>query len=159
MSSHPSLKLPVLLNELIASGVWPTENPNMQEIEPLLGQDAARQLSPEDDRIVLMAPPFHTIGDEVRGGNDFWRSGVSNPGEIDYNKALIIADFGLGSDSPIILYYDVTDSPTIMYLRWIGNGQNTLQRWVQTHATFDDFAAAVGLHRMHAEQNGARARD
>ena len=68
---------------------------------------------------------------------------------IDYDKALIIADFGLGSDSPIILYYDSLDSPTVMYLRWSGNGQHIRHQWVETHATFDDFASAVGLDQMH----------
>ena len=49
---------------------------------------------------------------------------------IDYDKALItIADFGLGSDSPIILYYDSLDSPTVMYLRWSGNGQHIRHQW------------------------------
>ena len=152
MSDCTSYKLPLLLNELIELGVWPTGNPNGQELKPLLGKEAARQLSPEDDRIVLMTPPFHTIGDELRGGNYFWQSGVSNPNEIDYDKALIVADFGLGSDSPIILYFDPMDAPRIMYLRWSGNGPNIRHQWVETHTTFDKFATAVGLDRIRAER-------
>ena len=97
------MKLPPLLNQLIESGVWPPANSITLEFHPCLGKEAARQLSPDDDRIVLMTPPFHTIADELRQGNSFWKTGVSNPTEIDYDKALVIADFGLGSDSPIIL--------------------------------------------------------
>ena len=146
--------LPSLLTEMIASGVWPTGNPNLQELKPILGADAAHMISSQDDRIVLMPPPFHTIADEVRGGNHFWETGVTNPNQIDYDKALIIADFGMGSDSPIVLYYERKDSARVMYLRWIGNGQNIRHEWVETHRTFDDFAVAVGLSRMHAEQSG-----
>lgn len=156
MSDGPEFRLPSLLNELIESGIWPTSTPNMQELKPLLGKDAARQVSPDDDYIVLQTPPFHTIGDEVRGGNGFWLSGVSNPNEIDYNRALIIADFGLGSDSPIILYYDTEDSPRVMYLCWIINGQDIRHRWIETHTTFDQFATAVGLDRVPAEQTDER---
>src|SRR5262245_18126993 len=110
-------ELPAMLAKLIESGVWPTTNPNSQELRPLLGKDAAQKLSREDDRIVRMTPPFHTIGDEVRCGNALWKNGVTTPEEINYDKALIFADFGLGSDSPIILYYELPDSPNVMYLR------------------------------------------
>jgi hypothetical protein len=143
-------EIPAGLSNLIKSGVWPDESSNLQEFNPLLGEQAAHALSPDDDRIVLMPPPFHTIADEVRGGNDFWRSGVTNPDEIDHERAVIIADFGLGSDSPIILYYHTADSPSVMYLRWIGDGEHIRHQWVETHASFDDFAAAVGLDQMHA---------
>src|SRR3954471_5282000 len=88
-------RLPSMLCNLIDSGIWPTDNTNRQELKPLLGKEAAQKLSAEDDRIILMAPPFHTIADEVRGGNHFWTIGVTNADEIENDKALIIADFGL----------------------------------------------------------------
>jgi hypothetical protein len=140
--------LPVGLTALIESGVWPTDNLNMQELKPLLGKKAAQALSAEDDRIVLMSPPFHTIADEVRGGNDFWTCDITNVGEIYYENALIIADFGIGSDSPIILYYGNPECPSVMYLRWTGNGENIQHKWIETHASFDDFAVAVGLDQI-----------
>ena len=123
--------LPSLLTEMIESGVWPTVNPNLQELKPILGKDAAHELSSEDDRIVLMPPPFRTIGDDVRGGNRFWKTGVTNPKQIDYDRALIIADFGMGSDSPIVLYHHPQDAPRVMYLRWMGNGQDIRHEWVE----------------------------
>lgn len=156
MTEVPTLPLPSLLTEMVNSGVWPTGNPNLQELKPILGKEAAHKLSSQDDRIVLMPPPFHTIGDEVRGGNRFWETGVTNPKQIDYDKALIIADFGMGSDSPIVLYYEPKKSARVMYLRWIGNGQNIRHEWTETHRTFDDFAVAVGLSKMHAERSGER---
>lgn len=142
-------QLPAELTALIESGIWPTVSSNRQELEPLLGKAAACQLSPDDERIVLMVPPFHTIADEVRGGNNLWTSGLTNTGEIDYEKALIIADFGLGSDSPIILYYEVSEKPSVMYLRWTGNGEDIRHDWVKTHHSFADFATAIGLAGLH----------
>ena len=56
---------------------------------PILGSDEAHKLSPDDDRLVMMKPPFHTIADEVAGGNDFWVTGLTNPNDIDYDKAVI----------------------------------------------------------------------
>ena len=114
-------------------------------VDPLLGEEAAQKLSPEDDRIILMPPPFHTIADEVEDVNDFWTTGVTNPSEIDYSKALIIADFGLGSDSSIVLYYGATAAPSVLYLKWEGSGNAIRHKWVETHSSFDDFVDATGL--------------
>lgn len=144
------LKIPETLCRLIESGIWPNADTPWQEInrqdcDPILGVEAAHALSPEDNRIVMMKPPFHTIADEVAGGNKFWVTGVTNATEIDYEKAVVIADFGIGSDSPIILLYRDMDPPIIMYLRWSGNGNNIQHKWTQTHESFEDFAVAVGL--------------
>ena len=142
------LEIPALLVELIDRGVWPrsAEEVNSQNLQPILGKEAARMLSPDDDRIVLMAPPFHTISDEVRGGNIFWNKDLTNVGEIDYGKAVIVADFGFGSDSPIILYYAKENQiPVVMCLRWQGNGADITHAWIQTHSTFGQFATDVGL--------------
>lgn len=74
---HPH-KLPTDLTALIESSFWPSVESNRQELEPLLGETAAHKLSPDDDRIVLMVPPFHTIADEVRGGNELWTRDLTN---------------------------------------------------------------------------------
>jgi hypothetical protein len=149
------LKIPEALCRLIESGVWPNaETPwqqiSLQNIYPVLGREAAHALSPDDDRIVMMKPPFHTIADEVAGGNKFWVADLTNVDEIDYGKAVIIADFGMGSDSAIILYYSDTDSPVVMCLRWSNDGNNIQHKWIQTHKSFEDFAVAVGLGKTHA---------
>lgn len=140
----PSLQLPASLQKLIDSPAWPV-GIGMQEITPILGASAARKLSSIDDHIILMPPPFHTIADEVNDGNTFWTDFLTNVGEIDYTKALIIADFGMGTDSPIILYYD-TPEPSVMYLHWSGGGNVPVQhKWVRTHRSFDEFAIDIKL--------------
>lgn len=93
-----------------------------------------------------MPAPFDTIADEVKSGNTFWTVGVSNPSQIDYSLALIIADFGIGSDSPIILYYAAPQSPSVMFLQWSGGGDTEIRHnWVETHKSFEDFANAIGI--------------
>jgi hypothetical protein len=144
------LRIPEALCRLVDAGVWP-KSEGHQELNPILGPDAAHVLSPIDDRIILMSPPFHTIADDIVGGNSWWLDGVSNPNEIDYEAAVIVADFGLGSDSPIILYYGDDDSPVVMYLRWMGDLGDKRQRWVKTHESFAEFARAVGLTEMAAD--------
>jgi len=148
------LRLPDAIQRLIDSGVWPAGPAAVgkQELCPVIGEEQAHKVSPDDDRIVLMAPPFHTIQDEVEGGNEFWTAGLSNVGEIDYRKALIIADFGVGSDSPIILYFNAR-APVVMYLKWTIKDRTPQHSWVQTHTSFNAFAEDVGLTERKTEKN------
>ncbi len=80
---------------------------------------------------------------------------LTNVGQIDYERALIIADFGMGSDSPIILYYETTSEPVVMYLKWTWHGRKPSHSWKQTHSSFEDFAADVGLIESNAQQASA----
>jgi hypothetical protein len=146
------LPIPALLAQLIAADLW-TPTGTLCGGMFNLGENAARKLSLDDEQLVLMPPPFHSIADEVRGGNAWWMTDLTNVGEIDYEKALIIADFGMGSDSPIILYYDRIDEPVIMYLRWIWNKRKPSHSWTKTHSSFRDFAFGVGLLETQAQQD------
>ncbi len=148
------LALPDLLTELIAMGKW-TPTGTLCGGMYDLGVDAARRLSPDDDQLVLMPPPFHSIADEVQGGNSWWMTYMTNVGEIDYEKAVIIADFGMGSDSPIILYYELINEPCVMYLKWTWNDRKPIHTWTKTHQSFRDFAADVGLIKFKEAQQDA----
>jgi hypothetical protein len=137
-------QIPNLLSELIERQAWTLpESPPSLIVD--LGAEAAHRLSPEDNHLILMPPPFHTIADEIEDGNTFWEADLSNVGEIDYSKALIIADFGLGSDSPIILYYEQPDHAKVMYLKWVITNHQAEHCWITTHSNFRDFAIDVGL--------------
>ena len=92
-----------------------------------------------------MRPQSHTIADEVAAGNEFRHRDLSNVGEIDYDKALIIADYAAGLGSPIILYCDPNPSPVVMYLKWCIEGRAAPPSWCQPHEWLDEFAAAMGL--------------
>ncbi len=139
-------ELPKSLINLIQLGIWPSskKDAHKQNLKPILGKDAACKLSKDNDRIYLEGPPFITIEEEAIS-NRFWYDELTNVGEIDYKKAVIIGDFGIGSDSAIILYYGNTHKPSIMYLKWSFKANNIHHSWVETHSCFDDFAIEVGL--------------
>jgi len=62
----------------------------------------------------------------------------------DPERALLIGDFGLGSDSPIILDYARNPSrPPVLRLRWGPQGQGN--EWVQGACDFEEFAEVLGL--------------
>lgn len=139
--------LPRSLVMLVNKGIWPNtgEGELNQHLNPLLGKEAAQKLSQDNNVIHLFRPPFATIAEEATStsiAHQFWLESLTNVGEIDYEQSLIIADFGIGSDSPIILNYEHSQEPRVMYLKWFGSGEHT---WVCTHESFDAFAYDVGL--------------
>ena len=152
------LPLPPLLSQLIAAGIWPTDAKAGwgQYERPLASRERVRRFAPEEDEIHLWVPPFRTIADEVASAsdvvvNEFWkRQGALD--EIIAEKALILGDFGLGSDAPIILNYaiDAIDRP-VFRLRWLPN-QPT--KWVQGACNFDEFASILGLDCGSCITNG-----
>ena len=129
-------QIPVELIRLINEGIWSRQKQ--------FHRDIVHKISPDDHEIVLESPPFHTIQDEVEDGNLFWTEGLTNVGKIDYSRAVIIADFGLGSDSPIILYYEEKEEASVMYLKW-SSSEPHIHSWEETHKTFKDFAVEIGL--------------
>jgi hypothetical protein len=152
------LPIPPLLSQLIAAGVWPSDGKAGwgQYERPLASRERVREFAPEESEIHLWLPPFHTIADELASAsvvvvNEFWkRHGALD--EISADKALILGDFGLGSDAPIILNYavDAVDPP-VFRLRWLPNQPTT---WVQGARNFDEFASILGLTRGSCITNG-----
>lgn len=117
------LPLPIGLTRLIEAGVWPSsDGPSItvQEFNPLVPADRVRRFAEEESLICLQPPPFTTIAQHQAGdgAGDFWeRFGAVD--QIVPEKALIIGDFGLGSDSPIILDFARNPSnPPVLRLRW-----------------------------------------
>jgi hypothetical protein len=132
---------------LIGAGVWPSsDGPSMteQQFRPIIAADRVRRFAAEESLICLLPPPFWTIAREKAGGGagDFWeRFGALD--QIVAEKALIIGDFGLGSDAPIILDFARNASnPPVLRLRWGADRQND---WVQGAQDFDEFAQILGL--------------
>ena len=60
---------------------------------------------PGESEIWLDAPPFHTVDRD----NLQWFEQFREPGQIDFAKAVIIGDFGPGSDAPIVI--DFSNEP------------------------------------------------
>jgi hypothetical protein len=128
------LPLPAGLSRLFAAGVWPSaDGPSMndQQLHPIIAADRVRRFAADETLIFLQPPPFPTIV-KVRaagGAGDFWeRFGALE--QIDPERALLLGDFGLGSDSPIILDYARNpSSPPVLRLRWVPRDQGN--EWVQ----------------------------
>jgi hypothetical protein len=118
---------------------------NEQQLHPIILADRVPKFASEETLICLQPPPVPTIAKEraAGGAGDFWeRFGALD--QIDPERALIIGDFGIGSDSPIILdYARNASSPPVLRLRWGPQGQGN--KWVQGACDFDEFAAMLGL--------------
>ena len=118
---------------------------NEQQLHPIVSADRVRRFAAEETLICLQRPPFRTIA-KVRaagGAGDFWeRFGALD--QIDPERALIIGDFGLGSDSPIVLDYARNSSnPPVLRLSWGPRGEGN--EWVEGARSFDEFAEMLGL--------------
>jgi hypothetical protein len=142
--------LPVGLTRLIDAGVWPgTNGPSMteQQHSPIVSAERVRLFAPDESLICLQPPPFHAIADEVRGGGsgDFWTR-FGSLRQIVPAEALIIGDFGLGSDSPVVLDFNRNKlDPPVLRLRWVGDGPDARTEWVQGARGFEEFAQMLGL--------------
>ena len=143
-----SLPLPKRLTSLIESGLWPRTHAEAQRqnLHSLVSVDRIHLFAPEEDGIYLAGPPFCTIADRVadqRQGT-FW-SKWGALGEISPDLAIDIGDFGLGSDTCIVLdYRQDRTNPSVMRLKWQNPRPNT---WVRCAETFDEFADMLGLDK------------
>jgi hypothetical protein len=140
--------LPQTLTRLVAAGIWPSaDGASMlaQQSHPLIGADRVRRFAADESVICLWPPPFRTIAQErVAGGaGEFWeRFGALD--QIDPEWALIIGDFGLGSDSPVILDFARGPyNPPVFRLRWGPRGEGN--EWVLGARDFHEFVALLGL--------------
>ena len=142
--------LPTGLARLIAARVWPSRTgPSMteQQFKPLVPAERVQRFAPDETLICLAPPPFGTIAAErdAGGSGDFWpRFGALH--QIEPEKAIVIGDFGLGSDSPIVLDYSRNAAdPRVLRLRWTGNGPDVMTEWVEGARSFDHFVELLGL--------------
>jgi hypothetical protein len=139
-----SLRLPKRLLALIESGQWPRTHAEAgkQNLHSLVPPERIHLFAPEEDTIYLLAPPFRTIAERMSGADGFWSKWGALE-EISPELSVDIADFGLGSDSPIVLDYRQDHSnPAAIRLKWLKPKPNT---WVQCANSFDEFADMLGL--------------
>ena len=138
------LPLPQGLLNAIASGRWPRsgEESGKQELMRLFPKDRIQRLAPDEDRVYLYPPPFHTVARVLRDDTFYRRFGAIE--QIDPALTVEIGDFGLGSDAPIALdYRNTQESPQVIRLRWPGGGLPN--QWEVMSPDFDSFARTLGL--------------
>ncbi len=139
------IEIPRLLNELVAEGHWPASGAeaNRQNFAPLVSDERVRLLAPDQNLIYLNAPPFLTVRESALD-NPAWCEPWSDPSGIEFDLAIDIGDFGIGSDSPILLdYRQNLEIPRVIRLQWSSDG--SANRWVPTAEDFPSFVRALGL--------------
>ena len=138
------LPLPNRLVALIDSGLWPlTKEEEMhQNIHSLVSSERIHLFAPEEDRIYFVRPPFHTIAELAISNAKFWSKWGALE-EISPELSLDVGDFGLGSDSAIVLdYRQDRNNPSLIRLKWQKAQPNT---WVRCAENFDQFADMLSL--------------
>jgi hypothetical protein len=136
------LVIPLRLVELAESRRWPSD------VEESLTGEAVQSVFPDERYVHLESPPFTTIAADIgRFGSTFWGDAMGAPDEIDSSKAVIIGDFGRGSDAPIVLDYRENDLvPFVRRLKWnFVAPRMTDNHWVLVASSFDEFAELLGL--------------
>ncbi len=138
------LLIPDLLQDALDAGKWPrTANEALkQNLRSLVSEERIRQVAPDESKIYLYAPPFATLARALVGGDFYVRFGALD--QLVPELAIAIADFGMGSDSPILLdYQHDRTTPSVIRLWWPGGGSPN--RWVMIAPDFKSFVESLGL--------------
>ena len=139
------LPVPPRLLALMDRGLWPRTSAEelKQNLKSLVPKERVQSFAPEEDRIYLIKPPFDTVA-KARSAREskFWSSHGALEG-IAPDLCVIIADFGLGSDSPVLLdYRQDRFNPAVIRLQWRKPQPNV---WVCCANDFNEFADKLGL--------------
>lgn len=142
------LKLPPLLDTLLTEGRWPRthEEQLAQNLRPYVSAERVRSVAPDETgRLSLYKPPFAPVGRRT-DPHDFYNWPSSDPEGIDYELAIMIGDFGLGSDAPIALdYRNGPANPSVIRLRYNPDSPPLVGKWVVMSPDFPSFVSALGL--------------
>jgi hypothetical protein len=146
------MKIPDELHALIAEGIWPRDHAASlaQNNRSVIPSEVIQRFAPDEERLFLYPPPFCTPQQGIdRRPGSFWLDPRSATNEIDPALALVIGDFGLGSDAAIILDYRTQEfDPKVLRLRWAEEGNH----WVECAKTFSEFAAYLRESKSTTEQ-------
>jgi hypothetical protein len=111
-------------------------------------------IMPGESEIWLFGPPFRAIDQD----NLEWFEQFREPGQIDFAKAVIIGDFGPGSDAPIVVDFS-TDPAQVKALHITfypnpgagraagaeGASFRLEGHWVTLASSLEEFARALSL--------------
>jgi hypothetical protein len=135
-----------LIETMIEAGRWPTE----REYQLVASGQTVTSLAPHESEIRLARPPFHTLEED----NLDWFERFRHPDEIDFSQALVVGDFGIGSDNPIVLDYS-SSPPAVKALTfsaspnpaWSGSGRRFLieGHWFVVYPTLEEFVRKLGI--------------
>jgi hypothetical protein len=147
-------ELPAIVGEMLRLGTWPTDDSDYFVVSPV-PEHLVRAVLPDESGFCLLAPPFRTLElDERISHSRWWKKwleGFRHTDEIDYSKAVMVADFGPGSENPIVLDYRRTP-PQVMALACVfhrdapGSGRGEWEgHWVVLASTLEELLDKLGL--------------
>jgi hypothetical protein len=136
------LPIPHRLVALIDRGLWPRTAAEAlrQNTYSLVPAERIHLFAPEEDKLYLLAPPFYTVATrrQNQGKGKFWDR-FAAPEGISPELSVDIGNFGLGSDSPIVLdYRENRTNPTVLRLKW-RKAVGLPNVWVRCADSFDEF--------------------
>lgn len=121
---------------MLADGTWVTPG---NDVDDRIPRDIARRWDAAASGIHLARPSL--LADDIRRVpqlGELW-----NVTDVDPEDCVIIADFGIGSDNPIVLDF-ATDPPTVR-TQYFRAGSELGSKWVTIATGFDDFVELIGL--------------
>jgi len=109
----------------------------------LVPAEIVQRVFPDESRFCFCLPPFHLLSDEPA---DEWRMEHARPDQLDHSKALLIADFQIGSDSAVVLDYAADpDCPPVKWLRWTEESDTY---WDTACSSFAELAERLHLGEL-----------
>jgi len=164
------LQLPARLVSLVEARIWPrtARDTLCQHDQPRVSKDRVHSISAHDDQIWLFSyDALCSLAREIEGYEAYYRR-ESLPARVSFWRtrgdlekinpelAISIGDFGLGSDSPIVLEYRTSlAEPAVLRLAWAGDSiehtpaghvqHRSRTSWTVCAATFDEFVERTGL--------------
>lgn len=133
--------------DLVELRMWPgtTDEANKQHINTIIPLANLKEFAPDENSIFFYPPPFTRISNALSNEYEYWKKNGALD-QIDPNLALIIADFGMGSDTVLTLdYRENITIPTVCRLKWDNENGN---RWLKVADNFATFCRMAGLDNL-----------
>ena len=144
MQGH-NLQIPPEIELLMKKGIWPDsyEKGLKQNSLPIFPIENLKHIIPEEETIYFRRPPFQTVRQELESDTSNYWSEFGAVSELNPDLSVIIGDFGIGSDAPLILKYESQKStPSVWKLVWAKKGNY----WREVSPSFEEFMEALGLN-------------
>lgn len=122
---------------MMADGRWGTVG---DDVDVRISAETARQWDPEARGVHLLAAPV-TLASDLAAVPDLVE--LWNTADVDPERCVVIGDFGLGSDNPIILDLTV-EPPAVRTQSWLDRPDGR-PAWITIAPTFEDFVTELGI--------------
>lgn len=151
------LAWPESLEALVRDRTWPRTPDEAATFgaNPIRLSPRGRARLPREKAVCLYPLPLLTPKQRLRGGEFIWRDAAFAPSTIDWNRHVVLGDFGLGSDAPILLQHEHGCPTHVLRLDW--RAPTSRNCWVKLADSFDGWLGLLRIRRgQFAEVGRAR---